>query len=163
MASQGMTPKEAAEALYAILPQALSPSLLEDYGIAATDERAQTITREVLSLNLYWIFAAVEAHIPRHYRIVLFGHLVGLMRADWEEQFQVAGMPWDEYMREMEARRYTYARVMQEEGSPVAVAAHAGAILEEQGAVRAEDQPKILALFTDLVPVEQYGELLENA
>jgi hypothetical protein len=163
MASLGMTPKEAAEALFAILPKALSPSLLEDYGITTTGEQAQIVSREVLSLNLYWIFSAIEAHIPRDYRAVLFGHLVGLIHDAWVEAFQQTVASSEEYLPEMEARRREYARVMEDGRGPLAVATRTGEMLEEQGAVSAEDQPKLLALFTDLVPVEQYSELLENA
>jgi hypothetical protein len=158
-----MTPKEAAEALYAILPKALSPNLLEDYGIGATDEQARVITREVLSVNLYWIYAAVEAHIPREYRAVLFEYLVGLIHESWQEGFQQGAASWEEYLRDMEERCRQYAGLMVESPAPLAVAQRMGEILEEQGTLRSEDQSQLLALLTDLVPIDQYGALLEEA
>ena len=65
MAANSMTPRQAAVALAAAMPTGLSVQQLEEYGIEATTEQAQAITREVLSLNLFWIFAAIEAHIPQ--------------------------------------------------------------------------------------------------
>ena len=65
MSANSMTPKQAAVALVAAMPTGLSVEQLEEYGIEATTEQAQAITQEVLSLNLFWIFAAIEAHIPQ--------------------------------------------------------------------------------------------------
>ncbi len=163
MAPPGMTPKEAAEALYAILPKALLPHHLEDYGIGATDGQARVITREVLSVNLFWIYSAIEAHIPREYRAVLFGYLLGLIHEAWQEGFQQRASSWEEFLPEMEERRREYAGIMEDRPSPLAVARRMGEILEEQEALRPQDQPQLLALLTDLVPVEQYGALLQEA
>ena len=68
MSSNSMTPKQAAAALIAAMPVGVSVQQLEEYGIDATEERAQAITQEVLSLNLFWILAAIEAHIPQKYQ-----------------------------------------------------------------------------------------------
>ena len=78
-----MTPEEAAHALYAVMPRAISRGVLEEYGIEATEDQARDLTREVLSLNLYWVRAAIDAHIPRQYRTVLFDRLVQLIQQDW--------------------------------------------------------------------------------
>jgi hypothetical protein len=63
MSANSMTPKQAAVALVAAIPTGVSVQQLEEYGIEATTEQAQAITQEVLSLNLFWIFAAIEAHL----------------------------------------------------------------------------------------------------
>ena len=73
MSANSMTPKQAAAALVAAMPIGLSVQQLEEYGIEATVEQAQAITQEVLSLNLFWIFAAVEAHIPQKYQLAAVG------------------------------------------------------------------------------------------
>ena len=53
------TPAQAADALYAILAHVLSSATLEEYGIHATAEQTRQITRELLSVNLYWIHSAL--------------------------------------------------------------------------------------------------------
>lgn len=63
MSPNSMTPRQAAAVLVAAMPIGVSVQQLEEYGIEATTEQAQAITQEVLSLNLFWIFAAIEAHI----------------------------------------------------------------------------------------------------
>ena len=63
------------------MPTGLSVQQLEEYGIEATTEQAQAITREVLSLNLFWIFAAIEAHIPLKYQSALSDHMLASIEA----------------------------------------------------------------------------------
>lgn len=155
-----MTPEEAAQALSALIPRAVSPALLEEYGIESNDEQARHITRELLSLNLYWVHAAIEAHIPRQYRNVLFERLLQLIRQDWEEQFQQRAQQWEEFLGELTEREDQYRPFGNQPGGEMAVATEAGTILEDQGAVQAEDRAKVLALLVDYVPLDRYGELL---
>ncbi len=68
MPGKGMTPREAASAVIAAMPTGLLESQLQEYGIEATAERAQTLTREMLLLNLFWSLAAIEAHIPQKFQ-----------------------------------------------------------------------------------------------
>ena len=155
-----MTPEETAQALSAVIPRAISQGLLDEYGIASSDEQARQITRELLSLNLYWVGAAIEAHIPRQYRSVLFERLLQLIRQDWEEQFRQQRQPWEEFLTELAEREARYRPLGNEPGGEMAVATEAGTILEDEGAVQAEDRAKVLALLVDHVPLDRYGELL---
>ena len=66
-----MTPKDAATALFKALPKPISVAQIQEYGIEATEPQARQIAREILSLNLYWILAAVDAHIPQKYRALI--------------------------------------------------------------------------------------------
>jgi hypothetical protein len=155
-----MTPEEAAQALYEIIPRGLSQELLEEYGIEAGDEQARQITRELLSLNLYWVHAAIEAHIPRQYRTVLFERVLQLIRQDWEGPYRQEQFPWEEFLNEMTDRETRYRPLGNEPGGELSVATEAGNLLEDQGAVQAEDRAKVLALLVDHVPLERYGKVL---
>jgi hypothetical protein len=155
-----MTPEEAAQALYETIPREMSRDVLQEYGIDAGDEQIHRITRELLSLNLYWVRAAIEAHIPRQYRSALFERLLQLIREDREEQFRQQRHPWEEFLAEFADREARYRPLGNEPGGEMAVATEAGAILEDQGAVQAEDRAKVLALLVDYVPLDRYGELL---
>ena len=72
--------------------------------MVSKDRRTQVrnVAREVLSLNLYWISAAIEAHIPRDYRTVLFDRLLQLISQEWASQFQQCHVTWTEYLDELE-------------------------------------------------------------
>lgn len=87
MSANSMTPKQAAVALIAAMPTGVSVQQLEEYGIEATTEQAQAIAQEVLSLNLFWIFAAIEAHIPQKYQSALSELILDAMEAGWVRPF----------------------------------------------------------------------------
>lgn len=162
MTTKPETPKEIADALYGKTPRAITRAMLEEYGIEATEAQAEEITREVLSLNLYWAHAAIESYMPREVRSVMFDYLLELVRLDWGGQFKLSPAKWAGYRPEMEARRSTYAKVMEEGGNPLAVQAEAGMLLEDKGTVGEEDRSKLLAFLTDVVQVETYDELLQD-
>jgi hypothetical protein len=157
-----MTPAEAADALFAVIPRGISCDLLADYGIEGSEEQARDVTREVLSLNLYWISAAIEARIPRDYRTVLFDRLLQLINHEWVSQFQQPHATWTEYLDEVEQRRKTYAPIGRAQGGEIAVATEASVIMEDNRIVRDEDRSKVLALLVDHVPLDRYGAILDE-
>jgi hypothetical protein len=160
MTKEPMTPAEAAEALYKLIPRRISVEMLSDYGIDATDEQAADMTREVLSFTLYWVSAAINAHIPRKYREVLFHRVLELIQADWDTEFKLEAVKWEDYLAEMEERRALYAPVGDSEGGAMAASEAISDLLEEKGLIQPEDRPKLLVLLPDLVPLDQYQTLL---
>src|SRR3954471_1490134 len=121
MSSNSMTPKQAAAALIAAMPVGVSVQQLEEYGIDATEEQAQAITQEVLSLNLFWILAAIEAHIPQKYQSALSALILQTLEAGWETTAPVA--PWTDYLNAWQERRRRYHRLVEDGVSPLAVSA----------------------------------------
>ena len=87
MSANSMTPREVAVALVAAMPKGASIQQLEEYGIKATTEQAQAITQEVLSLNLFWIFAAIDAHIPQKYQPAISELIMDTMETGWGQPF----------------------------------------------------------------------------
>jgi hypothetical protein len=156
------TAAQAAEAFFALLPHRVSPSTLEEYGIQASPGQAQQITRELLSVNLYWIWCALNARLADKDCRLVFGELRQRLAAAWASAQGLAGHDPDTYFREMEKRRERYDQTTQEGQPPVMVLSETVTILESAGAVRAEDRQKVLALLLDLVPADRYGEVLEN-
>lgn len=156
-----MTPKEAATALFNAMPQLVTVDQMQEYGIDATEAQARQLAREILSLNLYWILAAVDAHILKKYRGVIGELLFDLVTAKW-----TAGMfglgAWAEYRSELDERLGHYCRLMEDRLSPVALCAEAATIVEDQRAVSSEDRQKLLVLLIDFVPVDQYAALLDD-
>ncbi|MDE3048922.1 MAG: hypothetical protein KGJ48_03385 [Nitrospirota bacterium] len=162
MSANSMTPRQAAVALVAAMPIGVSVQQLEEYGIEVTTEQAQAITQEVLSLNLFWIFAAIEAHIPQKYQSALSELVLDAMEAGWGRTVPVGPAAWTAYLNEWQVRRRQYSRLVEEGVSPLAVSAHAAELMEENQLVKEEERRNLLTLLIDFVPVDTYGQLLED-
>ena len=162
MSANSMTPRQAAVALVAAMPIGVTVQQLEEYGIEATTEQAQAITQEVLSLNLFWMFAAIEAHIPQKYQSALSELVVDTMEAGWGTTVPVGSAAWTTYLNEWQERRRRYRRLVEEGVSPLAVSAEAAALIEENRLVNETERRNLLTLLIDFVPVDTYGRLLED-
>ena len=162
MSANSMTPKQAAAALVEAMPLGVTVQNLEEYGIEATTEQAQAITQEVLSLNLFWIFAAIEAHIPRKYQSALSDLILDTMRTGWGTTIPVGTAPWTAYFNEWQERRRRYSRLVEEGVSPLAVSSEAVSLMEESRLVKEAERRNLLTLLIDFVPVDTYGQLLED-
>jgi hypothetical protein len=162
MSANSMTPRQAAAALVAAMPTGVSVQQLEEYGIEATTEQAQAITQEVLSLNLFWVFAAIEAHIPRKYQPALLELILASIEAGWGSTVPVGSASWTAYLNEWQERRRRYTRLVEEGASPLAVSAEAATLMEENRLVKEVERHNLLTLLIDFVPVDTYGRLLED-
>jgi hypothetical protein len=159
----GMTPAEAASALFKTMPEPVTVGQFQDYGIELSEAQAQQVAREILSLNLYWILAAIDAHIPQKYRAAIKDLLLEAVQSHWWTQGRFGKDRYQEYWSELEERRQKYARLVDHEGmSHMAVSAEAASLIEDQGAVSSEDRQKLLVLLIDYAPAAQYGELLDQ-
>jgi hypothetical protein len=158
-----MTPVEAAAALLKTMPEPVSVAQLAEYGIDASESGARQVAREILSLNLYWVLAAIDAHIPQKYRAAIRETLFDLIRKTWWESGELGEGTWEGYQKELEERRNEYSRLVDQEGmSHMAVSAEAASLIEDQGSVPSEDRQKLLVLLIDYAPAAQYGQLLDE-
>jgi hypothetical protein len=158
-----MTPAEAATALFDMMPQPVSVAQMEEYGIESSDADAQRVAREILSLNLYWILAALDAHIPLKYRAAIRETLFESIRTRWWGSGKLGEGTWEEYLNVLDERRVEYGRLVDHEGmSHMAVSAEAATYIEDQGMVASEDRQKLLVLLIDYAPAAQYGKLLDE-
>lgn len=156
------TPQQAAESLFAMLPQALSPSTAEEYGLEATGEQSRQITREMLSLNLFWLHQALTTVLSKLDGERVFSELCRCVQAHWNTTLGLEGQDEQGYFKEAESRRHVYDRISREGGSPVAVFTETVEILESAWVIRTEDRQKLLALLLDTIPVEDIGEMVES-
>jgi hypothetical protein len=162
MSANSMTPRQAAVALVAVIPRGISVQQLEEYGIKATTEQAQAIAQEVLSLNLFWIFAAIDAHIPQKYRAAISELIMDTLQTGWGTTLPVGSANWTVYLNQWKERRRRYSRLVEEGVSPLAVSAEAARLMEEDRLVREAERHNLLTLLIDFVPVDSYGQLLED-
>jgi hypothetical protein len=157
-----MTPTEAATALFNAMPQPITLSQLEDYGVEASDSTSNQIAREILSLNLYWVLAAVDAHIPAKYRAAITENLFESVRNAWWESGWFGAGTWGEYQPELNERRAHYARLVDQEGiNRMGICAETASLMEDQGIISPEHRAKLLVLLIDYAPASEYGRLLE--
>ncbi len=96
-----MTPTEAAVALFNAMPHPITVSQLEEYGVEASESTSNQIAREILSLNLYWVLAAVDAHIPTKYRAAITENLFESVQNVWWESGRFGTGTWGEYQPEL--------------------------------------------------------------
>jgi len=157
-----MTPNEAAAVLIGALPKAVSPSNLEEYGIEATVERAQQISCELLCLNLFWIFAAIGAHIPKKYQQLVQELILQAVGSWWTATPPLGPITWESFLAEWEDRARRYDQVLQQSGNTLSVQTEAIAYLEEQRIVSEDERGMLLAFFIDSVPVDGYGQVLQD-
>lgn len=158
-----VTPAQAAAALLITMPPPVSVAQLEEYGIETSESGARQIAREILSLNLYWILAAIDAHIPLKYRAAISETLCESIRTLWWESGQLGEGTWEGYLKELNERRAKYGHLVDQEGmSHMAVSAEAASLIEDQGSVPSEDRQKLLVLLIDYAPASEYGKLLDE-
>jgi len=158
-----MTPVQAAAALFKAMPQPVSTMQLEAYGIEASESSARQVAREILSVNLYWILAAIDAYIPFKYRTAISEALFDSIRTRWWDPGQLGAGTWEEYRKELDERLNEYGRLVDKEGmSHMAVSAEVASLIEDQGSVSYKDRQKLLVLLIDYAPAAQYGQLLDE-
>ncbi len=154
--------RQVAQALYSAMPHALSAETLQEYGIAALPDQARAITREVLSVSLFWIHTALDALQSPPTRDRTFLELQGVIRSRWAIDLNMDSDDLAPYVDEFETRQAAYMQLTREGASPVSVFSETAAVLESNGVIRPEDQSKVLALLIDVVPVEAFGDILED-
>lgn len=162
MSSASMTPKQAADALVAALPRAMTNTQLLDYGLEVSEDQGRGINREVLSLNLFWIFAAIDAHIPKKYQPAVAELVLEGVQMGWPMVLPPGERAWTAFLNDWQDRRKRYNQLVEEGVSPLAINAESAVFIEEEGLVKEEDRRNMLTLLIDYVPVDTYGKLLED-
>ncbi|MFQ5992167.1 MAG: hypothetical protein ACE5NA_06980 [Nitrospiraceae bacterium] len=155
-------PAQVADLLVRKFPQTLTPAILEEYGLESTPEQAKQISRELLSLNLFWAQCAVQTVLSDSESSLVVAELQRSACDERGPELGTGEQAQRAYFAELGERRATYTKIMQEGGAPIAIFTEAASLLEAARAVRREDRQKVLALFVDLVPVDELGEELDD-
>lgn len=145
------------------MPPPITDSQLEEYGIEASDSTVKHMAREILSLNLYWILAAIDAHIPSKYRSAIKDALFESIRKKWWASGRLGDDTWDEYQTELAERRKRYAHLVDQEGiGHMGICAEAASLMEDHGIISSEEREKLLVLLIDYAPAAEFGRLLDE-
>jgi len=155
-----MTPQyeHAAETLFKLIPPALAPDFLEDYGLSASQEQAQCLTWEILLLSTYWINCATQVGISPEAGKTIWEGVQTHIRQRWESRFGFVHQPIDEFFSDMKKRYEAWDAITQQGGEPIAILTEAAAAMESAGRIVRGEEQKVLVLLLDLVPVEEIGQ-----
>lgn len=156
------TPVQMADRLAAFFPPPLTPGLLEEYGLGRAASQAAPIVRELLSLTLFWIRSALDAHYRSIGDVLVWPEVQGRLRDRWTSEYGLTEADWAVFVAELPARAADYQRVKAEGGSAVSVSSEAATYLESNWVVRSEERGALLALLVDVVPVDGIGDLFEE-
>lgn len=156
-----MTPKDAAAALFQAMPKPITVDQIAEYGIEVTETQARQVAREILSLNLYWIMAAVDAHIPQKYRALIGEVLFDTVTAAYPAATFGLGA-WAEYRPELDDRLGHYCKLMDDLLSPMALCAETATLLEDLRVLPSDDRQKLLVMLIDYAPVDSYARILDD-
>ncbi len=158
-----MTPAEAAAVLFKTMPPPITAAQLAEYGIATLESNVPRMAREILSLNLYWVWAAIDAHIPFRYRAAITEELVASIQKEWWHWGRLGEGAWGEYQADLNERRERYAHLVDQEGiSHMGICAETASLMEDLGLVSSENREKLLVLLIDYAPASEYGRLLDE-
>jgi hypothetical protein len=159
--TQSLTPPQAAEALFALLPRSLTQKTLDQFGLSLTTEQAQQVSRELLALNLYWIQAALTAHYKDIGDVLVLPELHRLLRERWTTVFRMPAAGWRTFLAEADNRRRDYQEVAEQGGGQIDIGNRAVARMESDWVARPEQKAALLSLIVDLVPMEAIGKFVE--
>ncbi len=149
---------QTAKDLVALIPPAVAPDFLEEYGLSLTQQQAQAITKTLLSLSIYWMTCAIRVSIPEPACGRMHQVIQEQIREKWGSKFGLVHVPIEPCLAGMAGQHQTWEHLNRQGGEPIAVLSEAARRLEADNIIASRDEQKILAVFLDLVPVEEIGE-----
>ena len=144
-------------ALFDLIPPAVAPDFLKDYGLDLTPSQAQAVTVMLLSLNTYWITGAIRAGIPEPACGRMLRMIQERIREKWGSRFGLVHVPVEPSLSAMEQQHQAWEHLVRHGGEPIAVLHDAAGSLAADGMPASCDTQNILAVLIDLVPLDDIG------
>ncbi len=148
---------QTAHALFDLIPPAVAPDFLKDYGLVLTPRQAQAVTTILLSLTTYWITCAIRASIPEPVCSRMHHVIQERIREKWGGRFGLVHVPIAQALPVMEDQHRAWEHLVRQGMEPVAVLHEAAGSLAADEMIASRDERKILAVLLDLVPIEEIG------
>ena len=148
---------QTANALFDLIPPAVAPDFLKDYGLDLTPGQARAMTTMLLSLTLYWINCAIRVSIPEPVCGHMFRVIQERVSEKWGSRFGLVHVPIAQARSVMETQHQTWEHLVRQGGEPVTVLHDAAGRLAADEIPASSDEQKILAVLLDLVPIEEIG------
>ncbi|MDX1411332.1 MAG: hypothetical protein R3351_04180 [Nitrospirales bacterium] len=153
------TPQDMIEQFCSILPQRLTSAILEEYGLELQPSTIQRTTQEILSLSLFWMDQAVRVTLPQELTSSLLEGISQSVRGTWTTDYELDPDEEAHFFRRMPHQHENWEKIVRQGGEPIAVLSEAVSSLEAENIIGSEDGQNLLAVFLDLVPIEEIGEM----
>ena len=151
------TPQEMIEQFCSVLPQRLTSTLLDEYGLTLSPSTIQRTTQEILSLTLFWMEQAFRVTLPKELTSYLLEGITQSVRGTWKTDYELDPDEEAQFFRRMPQQHENWEKMVRQGGEPIAVLSEAVSSLEAENIIGSEDGQKLLAMFLDLVPIEEVG------
>ena len=148
---------QTANALFDLIPPAVAPDFLKDYGLDLEPRHAQAITIMLLSLTTYWITSGIRVSIPEPVCGRMLQIIQERIREKWGSRFGLVHVPIEPLRSVMEKQHQAWERLVQHGGEPIAVLHEAAGSLAADGMPASCNEQNILAVLLDLVPLDEIG------
>lgn len=149
---------QTAQELVRLIPPSVTPDFFEDYGLTLTTQQAQAVTTELLALTTYWITCAIRVSIPEPIGRQMHQAVHQQIREHWAGRFGLIQAPVHQVFDVMKEKHQTWEQISRQGGEPIAIFSEAARGLEADNVISSQDEQKLLAVFLDLVPIEEIGE-----
>jgi hypothetical protein len=156
------TPEQAAAALYAAMPHALSRATLDDYGLDLTDSQAAGLTRELLIVNLFWTWSVLDTTLSNKNRDRVFGALLHRLMQGWTEELALPDDRRSDFEADLRDRHACYADVVANGGVQVTVLSEAASLIESDGTVPESQHQQLMGLLIDMDASAELGETADE-
>lgn len=151
--------QQEAETLFNVIPPALAPDFIEDYGLSVSREQAQSITWEITLLSTYWIRCALKVGIPEQEGEEIWEQVLAQIRNRWESRFGFVHRPIEQFFSELESKGKDWNSIAKQGGEPIAILTEAASDMELCGIIPRGEEQKFLVVLLDLVPIEEIGQI----
>ena len=151
--------QQQAAILFNLIPPAIAPDFLEDYGLTVSREQAQSITWEIVLLSTYWIHCALQAGIPEQVGKDLWEQIERQLKERWESRFGFVHRPINQFFSDLETRTEAWNAIAAQGGEPIIILTETASDMESKGLVSRGEKPKLLVFLLDLVPIVEIGQM----
>jgi hypothetical protein len=153
------TPQQMTEQFCSVLPPKLTSEILEEYGLELSPPIIQRIIQDTLSLSLFWMEQAIRVTLPKELTSYLLEGIYQYVRGGWNTDYELDPEEVDPFFSRIPQQHANWDKIVKQGGEPIAVLTEAVSTMEAENIVSPKEGQKLLALFLDLVPIEEVGEV----
>ena len=153
------TSEEMVKEFYAVFPQRLSSSTLGEYGLELSSPNLERITLEILSLSIFWMKQAMRAALSQDLAEKILEGVRQSIQGKWGTDFGLSPEHLTGFFERIDHQHGGWEEITRQGGETIAVLGEASSSMELEGTIGVQDRQNLLALFLDLVPIEELGEV----
>lgn len=147
------------EQFCSVLPPKLTSEILEEYGLELSPPIIQRTIQDTLSLSLFWMEQAIRVTLPKELTSYLLEGIYQCVRRGWNTDYELDPEEVAPFFSRIPQQHTKWDKIVKQGGEPIAVLTEAVSTLEDENIINPKEGQKLLALFLDLVPIEEVGEI----